>query len=1075
MAEKELGKYVYRVTVDTKQVNQQLKKLAQSLTKVTQLTREHSQALKKTMGREGLGGLNRKLNTAINATAELRRQMRDSVRRFVSFERVTGRATKQMREFNTAMKTFQATALRGMLNQLRRVASQQERVVKSSNRLVYWWNRFFKIGLQWAITYRIITNIERAFFALAGTLKEAVMEFDRAREMGIQLAYITRLFTGAPIKVLENLAERQMELATTFSALTGVPIEVLAQGLRVLTQQGIVPLNMSVKEQIKLFKFLNTVWLLTRRTGGKDIKQIITELMTAFEGVQRPGADLVRLFRTLGLEIRELSGTPTEKLRAMINALAPSFDMVIERTKTLSGAYDRATGSLKVFLWEAFKQSGVYDRLVKALNKWAELLITTTGELTPEATRVVKDLALAFKLLYDALETVAEYFKKCIDLAWKLIKPFAKLAELTKEGFAFPSRVSELKEKLRARQEAGLPLTPTQRKFLESSVWWTLNIEELYQQALLQYKQQQKWAERRALIQSQLGKIIGDLSTVLTPGVRTTSEAGRVLGKIVTRIGQFIELLSTSEGVKVAEKELTPKAMESIKNLFSVIKQLGDLKPQEWTGIQRNLRSEIDKLMDLAKQASPAVKGFIEDFVQKLNQELKKISDYILPKVMREEWQKRYRELGVQIEKFRILLGYKPTQADILGYIQSAYQRAMLELQMRGIASADVIQAQTVAIAGELAQQLFRVYRKRPFEIPTPTTPFGKMVIQNLRQLITEQAKADLEKQKQQLQALIETLTTYETRETRAGRIRRLRGRIAGFPAEAFLALGYTKEEIEKRLIQLEKVERLRDLGLDIVRIWEEYQSKLTALGREGRLYQALQDHMQEIMQLRDYWQKIGIDIQELMDYMQLYYTQAGRFIVNVSKVMADQIRDLFVRVLGGQIRSFGRTMLDILRAIRMELAKGIWEMLETSLFAKHGGFAGWLTTGLATLLGFKTGGKTYTPQTKWGKYLFQAPTETPTFHGFTLQKAQVGAILRSPSLVFAGEGEPEAIIPMPGGKVPVEIKGGLPLGQPVNIIIQALDAQSFMEFAERHSDVFVAQVLKSIKHHGAMSRVMGL
>jgi len=81
----------------------------------------------------------------------------------------------------------------------------------------------------------------------------------------------------------------------------------------------------------------------------------------------------------------------------------------------------------------------------------------------------------------------------------------------------------------------------------------------------------------------------------------------------------------------------------------------------------------------------------------------------------------------------------------------------------------------------------------------------------------------------------------------------------------------------------------------------------------------------------------------------------------------------------------------------------------------------------------------------------------------------QEGAIVKRPTLGIIGEGPyPEAVLPLKGGKIPVDVRSpSVTVTQHVHI--SAIDAKSVAEFVREHSDIFAAPVYDAIKKNSPL------
>jgi len=82
------------------------------------------------------------------------------------------------------------------------------------------------------------------------------------------------------------------------------------------------------------------------------------------------------------------------------------------------------------------------------------------------------------------------------------------------------------------------------------------------------------------------------------------------------------------------------------------------------------------------------------------------------------------------------------------------------------------------------------------------------------------------------------------------------------------------------------------------------------------------------------------------------------------------------------------------------------------------------------------------------------------------IEAFQGGGMISRPTLGLIGEGGPEAVIPLKGGKIPIEGGGG---GQNTYIFISAIDTQSFDQALKRCSGRVVRIVENNMGHNGPL------
>jgi hypothetical protein len=84
------------------------------------------------------------------------------------------------------------------------------------------------------------------------------------------------------------------------------------------------------------------------------------------------------------------------------------------------------------------------------------------------------------------------------------------------------------------------------------------------------------------------------------------------------------------------------------------------------------------------------------------------------------------------------------------------------------------------------------------------------------------------------------------------------------------------------------------------------------------------------------------------------------------------------------------------------------------------------------------------------------------------IRECQAGGLVRRPTLGLIGEGGPEAVVPLRGGKIPVEMRGS---GGDVHyhIDIKAWDSKSVADMVEENPGPFLKVAHRSTRAGGLM------
>ena len=122
-----------------------------------------------------------------------------------------------------------------------------------------------------------------------------------------------------------------------------------------------------------------------------------------------------------------------------------------------------------------------------------------------------------------------------------------------------------------------------------------------------------------------------------------------------------------------------------------------------------------------------------------------------------------------------------------------------------------------------------------------------------------------------------------------------------------------------------------------------------------------------------------------------------------------------------------------------------------TSFFGTSAGGWGGILGGALSLLGLKEGGV--------------MPGPWKPIHAF-----QEGGLIDRPTFGMIGEGGPEAVIPLKGGKIPIEGGGG---GQNYMIYISSPDPISWLDFVRRNPAPFIEVIQKNMRKRGKIQRAV--
>jgi len=153
-----------------------------------------------------------------------------------------------------------------------------------------------------------------------------------------------------------------------------------------------------------------------------------------------------------------------------------------------------------------------------------------------------------------------------------------------------------------------------------------------------------------------------------------------------------------------------------------------------------------------------------------------------------------------------------------------------------------------------------------------------------------------------------------------------------------------------------------------------------------------------------------------------------------------NNLGDTFLKIMQGKLKDLKDVVVSFLGDIQSALAKFAAQKLVTGL----------LTTIASSALGKAIGGW-FTPST---------PT-SPVVHDPPISQHGGGFFGRQQRIL--GEAGPEAIIPLRGGKIPVQLSGG---GKAVNVTfnIQAIDSQSVQSWFKKEKDTIKKIMISAAK-----------
>jgi hypothetical protein len=83
----------------------------------------------------------------------------------------------------------------------------------------------------------------------------------------------------------------------------------------------------------------------------------------------------------------------------------------------------------------------------------------------------------------------------------------------------------------------------------------------------------------------------------------------------------------------------------------------------------------------------------------------------------------------------------------------------------------------------------------------------------------------------------------------------------------------------------------------------------------------------------------------------------------------------------------------------------------------------------------------------------------------------QEGGIIKNPTFGMIGEGGPEAVVPLKGGKIPVEMQNQR--GTTNVFYIQAVDPISFRDFIRRNPQAIIEAVNRDARMLGPMREII--
>lgn len=194
----------------------------------------------------------------------------------------------------------------------------------------------------------------------------------------------------------------------------------------------------------------------------------------------------------------------------------------------------------------------------------------------------------------------------------------------------------------------------------------------------------------------------------------------------------------------------------------------------------------------------------------------------------------------------------------------------------------------------------------------------------------------------------------------------------------------------------------------------------------------------------------------KVVDIQTQQMTTGAQFVKDLGTQFADQWSSTLTKVLSGQ-EKFGDAMKKMFSDLAGYVTQYILKMI--TMEALFGNQKGSLVSGqglfgwLGGLLGGGGGGG--------GGFSY----------GFSGLMMQSGGVFNRPTLGVIGEAGPEAVVPLKGGKIPIEGSHGTTVVY--NIVNNAVDAPSFVELCKRNPAGFLQAIQKDADSAGVMRKII--
>jgi hypothetical protein len=173
--------------------------------------------------------------------------------------------------------------------------------------------------------------------------------------------------------------------------------------------------------------------------------------------------------------------------------------------------------------------------------------------------------------------------------------------------------------------------------------------------------------------------------------------------------------------------------------------------------------------------------------------------------------------------------------------------------------------------------------------------------------------------------------------------------------------------------------------------------------------------------------------------------------IISESENMADAVKNVFVGIGDAFLSAVSRMISN-------------WLMFGniTGTPTAGAGIAGWL--------GSLFGGGTSATAGGWGSYY----GEGGIIRGWKpVHTFQEGGTITRPTLGLIGEGGPEAVVPLKGGKIPIEGSRGTNIYNFHYLGVNDVDPLSFIELCKRNPQGFFDAMISDVRRGGVMRKIM--